>query len=124
MQSYVNHQAMGDLYRPLEHYPNPLTRAAYLKNLLDELAIHTTKHAQKVCYDLKKEGWSIGAIADELGVSGRMAKRLITAYSAQNKVLNPLYKNAGIPVEIDITHLVSRESARRQRSEETTHPTT
>lgn len=123
MRSYVNHQAMGDLFRPLEHYSNPLQRATHLKNLLDELGEHATKHAQRLCYDLKKENWSIGAIADELGVSGRMVRRLITGYSAQNNVLNPLYKNAGMPVEIDITHLVGRAAADRQESAETTHPT-
>lgn len=123
MRSYVNHQAMGDLFRPLEHTPEALHRAVYIKNLLDELATHTLTHAQKACYDLKKEGWTTGAIASEMGVSERMVKRLIARYSRTRGVRNPLEKFSGFDNEIDITLLVNRAVESPQRSEETTHPT-
>lgn len=123
MRSYVNHQAMRDLFVPLEHEPVALHRATYLKRLLDELAEHTLTGAQEVCYALKTEGWSTGAIADELGVSERMVKRLIGGYSKRNGVRNPLKRMDGFANEIDITTLVNRAVAHHQQSEQTTHPT-
>lgn len=123
MRSYVNHQAMSDLFVPMEHEPVTLHRAAYLRRLLDELAEHTLTHTRKVCYDLKAEGWTTGAIADEIGISERMVKRSISAYSKNAGVRNPLQRMGGFATEIDITTLVNRATARHQQSEQTSHPT-
>jgi DNA-binding NarL/FixJ family response regulator len=114
---------MSDLFLPLEHEPIALHRATYLKRLLDELAEHTLKGAQEVCYALKLEGWTTGAISDELGVSERMVKRLISGYAGKNGVRNPLKRMDGFATEIDITTLVNRAAAHHQESEQTTHPT-
>lgn len=124
MFTYVNHQAMGDLFRPLEHQPNPMIRATQIKGLVAELSKHVTEHSARTCYELKKQDWSIGAIADELGVSQHMVRRLIRQHADETGVRNPLKRMTGMPVEIDITTLVNKEAARRQASEETSHPTT
>lgn len=123
MLAYVNHQAMGDLFRPLEHESNPVLRVQQLTSLMDEMAEHLHTHLTKTCYDLKVQGWSTGAISDEVGVSERMVKRLITAHSQEKKVRNPLLAMRGCDVEVDITQLVNRAVAARQKPEDTTHPT-
>ena len=124
MFTYVNHQAMGDLFRPLEHEANPIQRAIGLKALVTELADHVYTTAKATCFDLKVEGWAAGQIADEIGLSERAVKRLIKAHAEDTGVRNPLLHNETTMQEVDISHLVSRSAALRRRSEETTHPTT
>ena len=123
MRAYVNHQAMGDLFRPIEHEPNPIQRAMSLKTLVNELASHVYDLAKATCYDLKASGWSTGQIADEIGLSERAVKRVISEYAEDKGIRNPLKQVYGFPKEIDVSYLVSRAAAVRRRSEETSHPT-
>ena len=123
MFTYVNQQAMGDLFRPLEHESNPVIKANQMKKLVDELAAHVYKHAAHTCYSLKEKGWSTGAISDEMQISERAVKRLIRFHSEKESLRNPLERMQGFGFEIDISHLVSRAAAIRRRSEETIHPT-
>jgi len=123
MHAYVNQQAMGDLFRILEHERNAVQKAMLLKTLITELAQQATLHAASVCFDLKKAGWSIGAISSELDISERAVRRLITHYSDKQNVHNPLQREERPPNIVDITSLVSREASDRRRSEQTSHPT-
>ena len=124
MFTYVNHQAMGDLFRPLEHERLPAQRAKSLQALMSELADHVYRITKQTCYDLKKEGWVTGQIADELGLSERMVKHLIKTHADDTGVRNPLVKHQMQLPTTDISHLVSRAAADRRRSTQTTHPTT
>lgn len=123
MFTYVNHQAMGDLFRPLEHDNNPTQRAKSLQALMSEISDHVYRITKKTCFDLKKQGWVTGQIADELGLSERMVKALIKTHAEDTGVRNPLVKHQIQLPTTDISHLVSRVAADRRRSTQTTHPT-
>lgn len=123
MFTYVNHQAMHDLFRPLEVEPNPIQRVSQIDTLYSEIAAKLEAQVSRTAYELKtRENWSTGQISEAMNISERMVKRFITDYAADNGKHNPLKRRQPAGQVIDITRLVNRRAAAHQQSADTTHP--
>ena len=115
MKTYVNQQAINEIYLPIESETDPQTRVAMITSLQPEF---TTRHIEaiaKTCYELKYLRWSSGQIADEFSISERRVKRLITHHAKKVKSQNPLYKFAVIDA-MDISDLVQKGSPMGRRN--------
>ena len=53
MLAYVNHQAMNDLFRPLEVEPNPIQRVSQIDTLYSEIAAKLEAQVSRTAYELK-----------------------------------------------------------------------
>ena len=108
MWSYVNHQAMNEIFVPLEVETDPAVRATLIDSIESEFASRILKEYERTCYQLKIKGWSTGQIADELGVSERKVKTFIRLHAERIGEHNPLARREPATNVIDITHLVQR----------------
>jgi len=108
MYLYVNHQAMREVFAPVEAELDPNRRAEIMQKIYDEFADLYLEHVEKTCWELKhKQGWNTGQIADTLNISERKAKMFIRWYSERTGEWNPLTRPHPGEV-IDISDLVKR----------------
>lgn len=131
MYYYVNHQAMSEVFAPLEAEQDPHVRAATLLKIQDQFAELLIEQVEKTCWELKhRHQWNTGQIADTLGMSERKVKMFIRWYSGRTGEWNPLDRPTPGEV-IDISHLVRRKNHPHaeqpthdaSESAETSHPT-
>lgn len=119
MYSYVNHQAMSEVFAPVQVETNPHVRGESLVRIYEDFADHFIEVLSKTCWELKhREQWNTGQIADTLKVSERRVKFLIRHYVQQTGEWNPLDRPKAAEV-IDISHLVRRRT--RPHAEPPTH---
>lgn len=119
MYSYVNHQAMSEVFAPVEVETNPQSRADSLVKIYEDFADHFLNSISKTCWELKhREQWNTGQIAETLKISDRRVKALIRHYVQQTGEWNPLDRPKPAEV-IDISHLVRRRT--RPHAEPPTH---
>lgn len=107
MYSYVNHQAMRDVFRPLEVETDPAVRGELILSIEVEYANSMIEQYERTCYELKDKGWNTGQIADALSMSERKVKTFISDYAKRTGEWNPLRRRVTGNV-IDISHLVRR----------------
>lgn len=119
MYSYVNHQAMNDVFAPVVAEHNPISRADMLEKIQDDFTQRLFDTLTKTCWELKhREQWNTGQISDTLNISERQVKAFIRYHAQQTGEWNPL--EIPRPAEvIDISHLVRRKY--RQAAEQPTH---
>lgn len=119
MYSYVNHQAMSEVFVPVQVETNPQVRAESLVKIYEDFADHFLNSISKTCWELKhREQWNTGQIAETLKISDRRVKALIRHYVQQTGEWNPLDRPKAAEV-IDISHLVRRRT--RPHAEQPTH---
>lgn len=122
MYSYVNHQAMSEVFASVEAETNPQARAESLTKIYEDFANHLFDALCKTCWELKhRQQWNTGQIADTLQISERRVKSLIRYYVQQTGEWNPLDRPHPVEV-IDISHLV-RKRATAQSHQNSTEPT-
>lgn len=109
MYSYVNHQAMSELFHSLEIETDPQARAEQLITIHDQFADKFLAQVEKTCWELKRRQWNIGQIADTLNISERKAKMFIRWYSERTGEWNPLDRPKAAEV-VDISHLVRKRN--------------
>lgn len=110
MYSYVNHQAMSEVFAPVQVETNPQVRAESLVKIYEDFADHFLDSISKTCWELKhREQWNTGQIAETLKISDRRVKALIRHYVQQTGEWNPLDRPKAAEV-IDISHLVRRRT--------------
>ena len=110
MYSYVNHQAMSEVFAPVEVETNPQARADSLVKIYEDFADHFLDSISKTCWELKhREQWNTGQIAETLKISDRRVKALIRHYVQQTGEWNPLDRPKPAEV-IDISHLVRKRN--------------
>ncbi len=108
MYHYVNHQAMREVFAPVEVETDPAVRAEVMQKIYDEFADNYLEILEKTCWELKhKRGWNTGQIADTLNISERKAKMFIRWYAERTGEWNPLSRPHPGEV-IDISDLVKR----------------
>jgi hypothetical protein len=131
MYSYVNHQAMSEVFAPVEVETNPHVRGESLVRIYEDFADHFIDALSKTCWELKhREQWNTGQIAETLKVSERRVKFLIRHYVQQTGEWNPLDRPKAAEV-IDISHLVRKRTRphatppthNAEAPAETSHPT-
>jgi len=108
MWSYVNHQAMNEVFMPLEIEIDANVRAELIKTIETEFATRILKEYERTCFELKKRGWNTGQIAEALNVSERKIKSFIRSHAQRSGEPNPLERYRPEGNVIDITHLVRR----------------
>jgi hypothetical protein len=108
MWSYVNHQAMNEIFMPLEAETDPIVRSNLIESIETEFGTRILKEYEKTAFELKKSGWSTGQIAESMGISERKVKKFIALYAERKGELNPLIRHQPDGVVIDITHLIQR----------------
>lgn len=119
MYSYVNHQAMSEVFAPVQVETNPHVRGESLVRIYEDFADHFIDALSKTCWELKhREQWNTGQIAETLKVSERRVKFLIRHYVQQTGEWNPLDRPKAAEV-IDISHLVRKQS--RPHAAQPTH---
>ena len=85
MYYYVNHQAINDLFAPVEMEKNPLGRAEVLLNVSDEFTNRLLKEYEQTAWELKhKLQWNTGQISDLLNISER--KVVLTKADNKNSI--------------------------------------
>jgi len=108
MYHYVNHQAMREVFAPVEAELDPAVRADLMQKIYDEFADLYLEQVEKTCWELKhKRAWNTGQISDTLNISERKAKMFIRWYSERTGEWNPLSRPQPGEV-IDISDLVKR----------------
>lgn len=108
MYSYVNHQAMSEVFAPVEAETNPQARAESLVTIQQDFVNHVFDALSKTCWELKhREKWNTGQIAETLKISDRKVKALIRHYTRQTGEWNPLDRPEVAEV-VDISPLVKR----------------
>lgn len=122
MYSYVNHQAMREVFAPVEAEIDPQVRADLMHNIQGEFADLLIEQVERTCWELKhRKQWNTGQIADTLDISERKVKMFIRWYSERTGEWNPLDRpNAG--EVIDISHLVKKR-ANQPTHQDSTAPT-
>jgi len=108
MWSYVNHQAMNEIFMPLEAETDPQVRATLIESIETEFATRILREYERTSFDLKKKRWTTGQIAEFMGVSERKIKQFIYLHSERSGESNPLRRETPEGKVIDITHLVRR----------------
>lgn len=115
MHYYVNHQAINDLFAPVEMEKNPLGRAEVLLNVSDEFTNRLLKEYEQTAWELKhKLQWNTGQISDLLNISERKVKMLIRWYSERTGEWNPLAKPRAQNV-VDISEFVRQRASDKSR---------
>jgi hypothetical protein len=107
MWSYVNHQAMNEIFVPLEVETDPRVRADLIDSIEREFANRIIREYERTCFELKKSGVNTGQISEALGISERKVKTFIRLHAERTGEWNPLSRYTTENV-IDITHLVQR----------------
>jgi hypothetical protein len=107
MYYYVNHQAMNEVFKPIEVETDPQVRIELIDTIESEFANRITMEYERTCYELKQKNWSTGQIAEALSISERKVKMLIRWYSERTGEWNPLQRRPLVNV-IDISHLVAK----------------
>jgi hypothetical protein len=108
MWSYVNHQAMSEIFLPLEVETDPAVRANLIESIETEFATRIIREYERTCFELKKNGWNTGQISEALAISERKVKLFIRNHAAHTGQWNPLARRSTDGSVIDITHLVQR----------------
>lgn len=116
MHTYVNHQAMREVFEPSQIESSPVLRADMLRKIMEEFSSLAVNGYSRTAFELKKQEWSVGQISELLGVSGRKVKRMISDYASDAKELNPLLKHKTLEY-IDISHLVAKAKAADKASQ-------
>ena len=110
MYHYVNHQAMREVFAPIEAETDPHIRANLMEKIHDEFANLLVEQVERTCWELKhRKQWNTGQIADTLGISERKVKMFIRWYSERTGEWNPLVRPKAAEV-IDISHLVRKRN--------------
>lgn len=123
MYYYVNHQAINDLFAPVDMETSPEGRAEVLLNVSDEFTNRLLKEYEQTAWELKhKTKWNTGQIADLLNISERKVKMLIRWYSERTGEWNPLARRRAQNV-VDISEFVRQRASgkSRPRSAEPSH---
>lgn len=117
MLRYVNPQAVDELFAVVDAEHDPQGRADMLTRLQEDFINRMLHQYERTAYELKKQGWNTGQIADLLDFSERRIKRMIIDYSERTGAWNPLRRMRSTGA-IDISHLVMRQhnAADRQAS--------
>jgi FixJ family two-component response regulator len=110
MYYYVNHQAMGEVFKPIEVETDPRVRVELIRNIETEFANRIISEYERTCHQLKIAGWSTGQIAEAMDISERKVKTFIRWHSETSGEWNPLQRRQLANV-VDISHLVARKSA-------------
>jgi hypothetical protein len=108
MWSYVNHQAMSEIFLPLEAETDPVVRANILESVETEFATRIIREYERTTFELKQKGWNTGQISEALGISERKVKLFIRSHADNTGQWNPLARRTTHGSVIDITHLVQR----------------
>lgn len=122
MAGYVNHQAMVEVFVPLEHQKDPTIRATLIHLIQDEYTQRLVEVIERTSYELKEAGWTVPQIADELSLTVAQTRRAITQYARRAGRMSPLRGRDNSNV-IDIRSLVRKADENRPAGEGTTHPT-
>lgn len=115
MYSYVNHDAMRDVFVPVESEHDPLVRADLITTIVNDFAQRLVAQYERTVYDMKTRGMNTGQIADALQLSERKVKALMAAHSEHTGQWNPLRRHKATEF-VDISHLVQRAGTARQQS--------
>lgn len=107
MRSYVNQQAMSEVFSPVQAEIDALDRLKLIQTVENEFANLIIEQYQRTAFELKMQGWSTGQISELFNISERKIKLFIGWHSKHTGEWNPLRKRTAIDV-IDISHLVSR----------------
>jgi DNA-directed RNA polymerase specialized sigma24 family protein len=112
MSTYVNRQAMREIFAPLEAQDDPRMRVDQIEKIEAEFCISILEQYERTAYELKTQGLSTGQIADLFDVSERKVKNFIRWYSERTGRRNPLERYSTENV-IDISHIVTRAKKNR-----------
>lgn len=123
MSIYVNPRAMGEMFETLELQGKVLERIELIHQIEHTFAEYLVAAYERAAYDLKGEGWTVAQIADELNVPVAAVGGYIKAYQERSGKPNLMPVRSFDGPVVDIRALVRRESAHRNQSAETTHPT-
>jgi hypothetical protein len=107
MRSYVNQQAMSEVFLPVQTEVDPLDRLTLIQTVENEFANLIIEQYQRTAFELKTKGWSTGQISELFNISERKIKLFIRWHSEHTGEWNPLRRRTAVDV-IDISHLVSR----------------
>tara|TARA_R110000868_G_scaffold410293_1_gene697898 strand:+ start:1549 stop:1914 length:366 start_codon:yes stop_codon:yes gene_type:complete len=116
MHTYVNHQAMREVFEPSQAETNPMVRAVILRKVMDEFSSLVVYGYSRTAFELKKDEWSVGQISELLNISGRKVKRMISDHASIINEPNPLLKNKTLGY-IDISHIVAKAKAADKASQ-------
>jgi DNA-directed RNA polymerase specialized sigma subunit len=89
----------------IEKERDPHDRSRLLQSFMSVASSRLTSSLQRLCFDLFKEGMTTSDIANEIGMSQRAVKRLISARATTIGVPNPLVAEL-VNDHIDIRSLV------------------
>jgi hypothetical protein len=107
MRSYVNHAAVDEVFQPLDFDPDPGRRGETLLKIQDALIDRLVEQYERVCYELKEEGWVIDQIADGMELSRAKVRAYIAGHSRKTGLHNPLFHRKASDV-IDISQFIRR----------------
>ena len=109
MRSYVNQQAMSEVFFPIQDEDDPLVRIELIKRIENEFANLLIEQYQRTAFELKVAQWSTGQISELFNISERKIRLFIKWHSEHTGDWNPLRRRQATNV-IDISHLVSRRT--------------
>ena len=116
MHTYVNHQAMREVFEPSQIESSPMMRADMLRKIMDEFSSLAVDGYSRTAFELKRQEWSVGQISELLCLSGRKVKRMISDHASITNQSNPLLKNKTLGY-IDISHIVAKAKAADKASQ-------
>lgn len=122
MAGYVNHQAMVEVFSPLEQQRDPTIRATLIHLIQDEYTQRLVEMLERTAFELKENGWTVPQVADELSLTVAQTRRAILQYARRAGRISPL-RDKGMAQVIDIRSLVRKADENRPAGEGTTHPT-
>lgn len=116
MHTYVNHQAMSEVFAPSQAETNPMLRAVILKKVMGEFSSLVVYGYSRTAFELKKDDWSVGQISELLDLSGRKVKKMISDHASSTGQPNPLVKHKTLNY-VDISHIVAKAKAADKASQ-------
>lgn len=116
MHTYVNHQAMREVFDPSQSEANPMLRAVMLRKIMEEFSSLAVDGYSRTAFELKRQEWSVGQISELLNLSGRKVKRMISDHAKHSNSPNPLLKRKTLEY-IDISHIVAKAKTAGEASQ-------
>jgi hypothetical protein len=113
MRGYVNHQAIGESFLPLELEDDPVRRSDLIGKITSEFTTRLADHLGRTAFELCAAGWTLSQTADELGQSVNVTRRLIADHARKTKKVSPL-RSQRVTEAVDISRLVRAEAVLRQ----------
>lgn len=123
MSRYVNRGVTDEIWAVADSEHDPAARIERLNSLMLELTTQSLDRYAASAFELKKDLWNVGQIAELMGLSERLVKRLISYYATSSGQWNPLKKMPRADA-IDISNIVMRHRIAEIVKEKETTPDT